>query len=68
MYNNNNNNNNILPVVSNLLMSRWKEEEEENGTNTKQERMLRDQLKSQGRIYLPEDLQYVRKEDGALNP
>ena len=45
-------------------MSGWKEEEEEeeeeeNGTN-----MQQDQLKSQGTIYLSEDLQDARKEDG----
>ena len=52
-------------MVSNLrvLMSVWKEEEI--GTNMKQEWMLRDQLKSQRTIYLPQDLQDVRKEDGA---
>ena len=42
-------------AVSNLLMSGWE-----------QEWMLRDQLKSQGTIYLSEDdLQDVLKEDGA---
>ena len=33
--------------------------------NMQQEHMLRDQLKSQGTMYLPEDFQDVRKEDGA---
>ena len=46
-------------------MDGWKEEEQ-NGTNMQQEWMLRDQLKYQGTLYLPEeDLQDARKEDGA---
>ena len=53
-------------MVINLLISGWKEEEEENGTNILEEWMLRNKLKSQVTIYLPEeDLQNARKEDGA---
>ena len=51
-------------MVSNQLMSGWKEEE--NGTNMQEEWILRDWLKFQGTIYLPEeDLQDVLKRDGA---
>jgi hypothetical protein len=45
-------------------MSGWKGEEE-NESNIYQEWILRVSLKSQGTLYLPEDLQDVRKEDGA---
>ena len=53
------------PCSINLLMSGWKEGEE-NWSKIQQKWMLRDQLKSQGTTYLPEeDLQDVQKEDGA---